>query len=121
MERDGKKLRSRRERNRILKKYIYPKLGSRQIDDIRRKDVVELLDRIEDESGPVMADHVLAILRKVLNWHAARSDEFRSPLVKGMTRAAPAKERARTRILGDAELRPSGAPQDAFQAPSVIC
>ena len=114
MKREGKKLRSHGERERILKKYIYPKFGSRQIDDIRRNDVVTLLDKIEDENGPVMADHVLAVLRKVLNWHAARSDEFNSPLVKGMTRAAPAKDRARTRILSDAELRAFWRAAEAF-------
>jgi hypothetical protein len=64
MKRGGKKLRSSRERARILKKYIYPKLGSRQIDDIRRHDVVPLIDKIKDASGAVMADHVPAILRK---------------------------------------------------------
>src|SRR5262245_22742796 len=51
------------------------------------------------------ADHILAILRKVLNGHAARSDDFKNPL-QGMNRAAPTMERAsRTRILQDAELR----------------
>jgi len=114
MKRDGKKLRSHGERQRILKKYIYPKLGSRQIDEIRRHDVVTLMDRIEDENGPVMADHVLTVLRKVLNWHAARSDEFKSPLVKGMTRAGPLKDRARTRILNDAELRALWRATEAF-------
>src|SRR5262249_14499668 len=43
MKREGKKLRSRYERERILKKYIYPKLGSRQIYEIRRHDVVTLM------------------------------------------------------------------------------
>ena len=114
MKREGKKLRSSNERERILKKYVYPKLGSRQIDDIRRKNVTDLLDGIEDTGGPVMADHVLAVLRKIFNWHAARVDEFKSPLVKGMTRAAPAKERARKRIFSDAELRAFWRAAEAF-------
>jgi integrase len=113
MKRDGRKLRSHAERQRVLEKYVYPfsptkhapKLGSRQIDDIKRADVVRMLDHIEDAHGPVQADHVLAILRKLFNWCAARSDDFRSPLVKGMGRAASSKDRARTRILSDVELR----------------
>ena len=121
MKREGKKLRSSGKRERILKKYIYPKLGSRQIDDIRRSDVTGLLDGVEDAGGPVMADHVLAVLRKILNWHAARVDEFKSPLVKGMTRAAPTKERARKRILTDAELRAFWAAEKPSQAHSAIC
>jgi Arm DNA-binding domain len=105
MRRDGKKLRSHYERQRIIDRYLLPVLGPRQIDDIRRIDVVRLLDKIEDENGPVMADAVLAILRKLFNWHAARSADFRTPLVKGMGRAASSKDRARERILTDAELR----------------
>jgi integrase len=100
-----KKLRSYKERRRILEKYVWPRLGSRQIDDIRRVDVIRLLDKIDDENGPVMADHVLAILRRLMSWHAARAEDFRTPLVKGMGRAAPARERARQRILSDQELR----------------
>jgi integrase len=79
-------------------------MGARPIADIRRSDIVRLLDRIEDENGPVMADRTLAYIRKVMNWHASRSDEFRSPIVRGMARTS-AKERARARILSDDELR----------------
>jgi integrase len=51
-----------------------------------------------------MADHVLAALRKLMNWHAARDDDFVSPIVKGMARTKP-KERARDRVLTDDEIR----------------
>ena len=75
-----------------------------QIDAMRRSDIVRLLDGIEDENGPVMADKALAFLSRVFSWHASRSDEFRSPLVRGMSRSKP-KERARERILTDDEIR----------------
>jgi integrase len=39
-----------------------------------------------------------------MNWHASRSDDFRSPIVKGMVRTKPS-ERARERVLTDDELR----------------
>jgi len=39
-----------------------------------------------------------------MSWHAGRSDDFRSPIVRGMTRTSP-KERARQRVLTDDELR----------------
>lgn len=51
-----------------------------------------------------MADRTLAIIRKIMNWHASRSDEFRSPIVRGMARTKP-KERARERTLTDDEIR----------------
>src|SRR6516162_9339917 len=114
--REGKKLRTVADRQRTLHRLVYPKLGARQIEDIERRDIVRLLDKIEDESGATMADLTLAYLRKVLNWHAART-EFRSPIVRGMARTKP-KERARERILNDDELRrvwlAAGNTQNAF-------
>jgi integrase len=114
--REGKKLRTVSDRQRTLHRLVYPKLGARQIDEIERKDIVRLLDRVEDENGARMADITLAYLRKVLNWHAART-EFRSPIVRGMARTKPA-ERARDRILSDDELRKvwraAGKMQNAF-------
>jgi integrase len=118
-------LRSLEERRRIFKKYVYPKLGSRQIEDIKRSDIVRLLDKIEDGAfsrrpraggSPVMADHVLAMLRKLMNWHAGRDDDFRSPIVKGMARTKPA-ERARERILEDHDLRAVWTAAGAFSGP----
>jgi integrase len=114
--REGKNLRTVADRQRTFIRLVYPKLGARQIEDIERKDIVRLLDRIEDENGPPMADQTLAYLRKVLNWYAART-EFRSPIVRGMARTKPA-ERARDRVLTDDELRKvwraAGDMQNAF-------
>jgi integrase len=102
--RDGKKLRSIALDESALRRLVYPAIGHRSIADIRRTDIVRLLDRIEDENGPVQADRTLAVIRKIMNWHASRSDDFRSPIVRGMARTKP-KERARDRILTDDELR----------------
>jgi integrase len=102
--REGKRIRTMDERRRTLERLVFPSLGARSIDDIGRSDIVRLLDNIEDNSGPVMADRTLAYLRKVMNWHATRSDTFRSPIVRGMSRTKPA-ERARDRTLTDDEIR----------------
>jgi integrase len=98
------KLRTAKDRAATFERLVYPKLGSWPIEDVKRSDVVRLLDKIEAERGPVMADRTLAALRRVFTWHALRSDEFRSPIVRGMARTS-AKERARDRILSDDELR----------------
>jgi integrase len=73
------------------------------ITAITRRDVVRLLDKVEDENGPSMADKMLTFLSRLFNWHASRSDDFRSPIVRGMRRIVPA-ERARSRILSDNEI-----------------
>jgi integrase len=87
-----------------LHRLVYPAIGDRPIDSLKRSEIVRLLDRVEDGSGTRMADVTLAILRRVFNWHSARSDEFRSPIVKGMARQNEADLR-RSRILDDDELR----------------
>ena len=97
-------LRSAAWRKKQLERLVYPTLGSKPIDEVRRSDIVALLDRVEEESGGPMADQALAIIRRILNWHASRSDDFRSPIVRGMARTRP-KELARSRILADDELR----------------
>ena len=102
--REGKRHRSYHQHRRVLERLVYPSLGGRQIDDIRRSDVVRLLDRIADENGPRMADTTLAFIRRIMNWHASRSDDFRSPIVRGMARTKPSQRR-RQRILSDDELR----------------
>jgi integrase len=114
--REGKRLRSVEDRRRTLDRLVYPVMGGRPIADIRRSDIVRLLDDIEDDSGPVMADRTLAYIRKVMNWHASRSDEFRSPIVRGMARTS-GKERARARILSDDELRALWKAVDATTGP----
>jgi integrase len=83
--------------------YVRPRIGKIAIYDLKRRDIVEMLDTIEDENGPVMADRVLAHVRKAFNWQAARDDQFSPPIVRGMARTKPA-ERARTRALSDDEI-----------------
>jgi integrase len=103
--REGKRLRTIDQRERIFERLIYPVLGSgRQIGSIKRKDVIRLLDHIEDKHGTRTADYALACLSRLFNWHAVRDDEFTSPIVRGMRRQN-AKQHARTRVLSDDELR----------------
>jgi integrase len=102
--RESSKLRTAGQRRRFLERLIYPKLGGRPIDAISRGELIALLDKIEDENGTRSADVVLAIIRRVMNWHAVRDETFRSPVVRGMQRQR-VKDTARTRILNDNELR----------------
>jgi integrase len=120
--REGKKLRTVADRREALERLVYPRIGSQPINAIRRSDLVRLLDRIEDENGPVMADRTLAYIRKIINWHASRSDEFRSPIVRGMARTS-GKERARSRVLNDEELRAVWKAAEAVAGPfgSFLC
>ena len=117
--REGSRLRTIDERRAAFERLIFPKLGDRQIGEIKRSEIVRLLDAVEESSGPSMADDCLAFIRKLMNWHATRSDDFRSPIIRGMARTK-AKERARQRILSDEELvkvwKTAAAQPGAFSA-----
>jgi integrase len=112
--REGGQLRTLDDRRATLERLVYPTLGARQIDDIKRSDINKLLDTIEDERGPRMASLTLAYLSRVMNWHAARADEFRSPIVRGMSRGVATK---RDRILTEDELRAFWRASVAWEHP----
>src|SRR5262249_46472098 len=42
-------------RRATLERLVYPTLGARQIESIKRSEIIRLLDKIEDGSGPRMA------------------------------------------------------------------
>jgi integrase len=104
LRREGKSLRSADDRRADLERLVFPRIGFMPIAAIRRGDIIGLLDAIEDERGPAMADKALALVRRIMGWHAARTDDFASPIIRGMARTRP-RERARERVLDDDELR----------------
>jgi len=75
--REGNKLRSADWQQWALERHVYPTLGSRPIGEIKRSEIVRWLDDIEARAGAPMADRALATLRKIMNWYAIRSDDFR--------------------------------------------
>ncbi len=88
--------------NRLVK----PRIGKLGVYEVRRSHIAEMLDRIEDENGPVMADRTRAFLRKALSWYAERDDQFNltAAFVRVEPRGNP-RDRARTRVLSDEEIR----------------
>ena len=113
---DGERLRSLEWRRALLDRLVYPTPGDVPITEIKRKAVIDLLDRIEDgklvnrktgepiRGGPVMAHSTLAVVRKIMRWYAVRDEDYVVPIVPGMARIKP-DDRARSRLLTDEELR----------------
>ena len=114
--RDGSRLRSKDQIKAVLERHAYPRIGSKPIDDLKRSEIVRMLDKVEKDAGPVAADRTLAYVRKICNWHASRSDNFNTPIVRGMARSKP-KEQARTRTLTDDELRAIWKTAEAADGP----
>lgn len=102
-----------------IERLAKPAIGALGIYEIRRSHVVDMLDNIADEHGPVMADRVLAYVRKGFNWYATRDDEFTPPIVRGMARTKP-KDRKRKRVLSDDDLRDVWAGLDVVTEPACF-
>jgi integrase len=99
-----KHLRTADQREKIFERIVYPVLGSRQLESVKRSEITKLLDDVAASRGVVMADRTLATLRGFLNWYAVRSDEYVTPIISRMARTST-KERARNRVLNENELR----------------
>ncbi|WP_438277973.1 tyrosine-type recombinase/integrase [Nitrobacter sp.] len=117
VKRHASKLRSEDQITSALDHYVRPWIGGTSIYDLKRRQIVEMLDAVEDKAGPVMADRVLAHVRKAFNWQTARDDDFLSPVVRGMARTKP-KERARQRVLTDDEIRDIWRALETADVPS---
>ncbi len=105
-------LKSHKEYRRALDKYVLPRWGSRQIESITRKDISNLLDKIEDNHGAYQANRVLAVVRKMFNWLLTRGVIEQTPVSIGIAR----KEKKRDRFLSDAEIVEfwEGCERDAY-------
>jgi integrase len=100
------RLRSGKELRRICEKYILPVWGARNLTDIRRRDVGELLDHIEDRHGASVAESVLKVVRAVMFWYRDERDEdYAPPSFTKRMRRIPPQDRKRSRVLTDEELR----------------
>src|ERR1700730_10020081 len=113
--RAGRGLRSVGQRAKILERLIFPKLGDRQIETIKRSEVARLLEHIADKNGPRMAGYTAAILQVLFHWWEKQTDDFVSPMVRGMVPDGASKPRDRT--LDDRELRAFWRAAEAWSHP----
>jgi integrase len=103
------------ESKRILDRYVLPRWGSRPIAEIRKTDVVRLLDEVEDAHGIYMVNRTLAAIRKLFNWAMDERGLLEAtPIGRSMARG---KEIARDRVLGDEEIRALWIGCDALGYP----
>ena len=91
-----------KEDDRILRSEVLPRWRHQAVADIRRRDVRELVEAIADRGAPVMANRVLALVRKMFNFAVER--EWLEANPAGMVRR-PSPERRRDRVLTEQEIR----------------
>jgi integrase len=89
------------ETTRIIQRDVLPKWKSRSIHAIGKHDVNNLLDAVVARGSVVMANRLLAVLRKFFNWSVSRGIITASPCA-GIS--APHREKSRDRVLSNDEL-----------------
>ncbi|WP_373486913.1 tyrosine-type recombinase/integrase [Blastomonas sp.] len=87
---------------RELNRHVVAIWGERDIHDIAKRDVIDLLDGIADSGRVVTANRVRAYLNKFLSWCVERDIIDQSP---AMGVKPVAKEKSRDRVLTDDETR----------------
>ncbi|GGG62883.1 integrase [Salipiger pallidus] len=87
---------------RELERHVVSRWGDRDIHDIAKRDVIDLLDEIADTGRVVSANRLRTYLSGFMNWCVARDVIDLSP-VTGVK--AIAKEISRDRVLSDDEIR----------------
>jgi integrase len=87
---------------RALRKDVFPVWGQRKAHEIKRKDVILLLDAIQERGAPIMANRTLALVRKVFNWAISRDLLEANPCAQVKPAAA---ERQSDRCLTEDEIR----------------
>ena len=97
-----KKEQSWKEDERLLNKDILPVIGRKKAKDIRRRDIVLLLDAIVERGATITANRVLAVTRKMFNFAVGRDIIDASPCVQI---PAPSKENRRERYLSEDEIK----------------
>lgn len=85
----------------MFQREIMGKWGKRNIQDIGKRDVIEVLDAIVDRGSPITANRLRAHLSTLFNWAKGRDIVQVNP-VEGIPQPAP--ERPRDRYLADGEI-----------------
>jgi integrase len=96
------KMRSRAEEERVLNVDVLPFWKDRSVRELTRRDVRALVAPIVDRGSPIMANRVLAVVRRMLNY-GVRNDWLDANPASLIDK--PGNEVSRERVLTDDEIR----------------
>jgi integrase len=91
-----------RETARIIERDVIPEWGKRSIGSIAKRDVIALVDKKVASGAEVQANRILARLRTLFGW-GVEKDRITANPCDGLK--PPTKEKARDRVLNEAEIR----------------
>ena len=88
-------------------------LGRLPLDTITKEQFTRAFDTISTTRGPVRADRVMMAVKRLLKWYTDRRTGYVSALAT-VGRRISIKDRARTRVLSDEELRKVWTAAESF-------
>ena len=100
-ERHASKTRSEREARRIFRHDVLPHIGNRSVHTINKREILWILDVVDARGAHLMANRVLAAMRKFFNWLVSEDYLVTSPCDGVRARTT---ERSRDRVLTKEEL-----------------
>lgn len=86
----------------LYERHIKSRLGKSVVVDLRRRDIIEVLDDIVDDVTPIQANRCHSLMSSVLNW-ALAEDKIDANPAHGIRKRAP--ETARERVMTDQQLK----------------
>jgi integrase len=95
------KIRSTREISRLLRREVIPSWGTRSVHEIGKRQVIDLVTEVHARGTPSAANKLLKVVKSFFAWCVGRAILDLSP-ANGLM--APAREKARDRVLDDEEL-----------------
>jgi integrase len=94
--------RSWQETEHLGQRKLFPVFGDKDIGDVKKSEVIALMDNIIDGGAPVLANLTFSHLRKFYNWCKDRGYIEKSPC-EGLS--LPTKVTSRERVLTDDEIK----------------
>jgi site-specific recombinase XerC len=85
----------------LLRREVIPTWGRRSVHELTKRQVIDLVTEIAARGTPATANKLLKVVKTFFGWCVGHAILELSP-AKGV--AAPARERARDRVLDDKEL-----------------
>lgn len=102
MRREASQLRSAETIRAVIERRFFPKLKSRPVTELKRKDIQNIIDRIMDDGEPSAAIQAFAFIRRFSNWLVERG-VIEVSFCNGMK--PPAKPKSCDRVLSEREIR----------------
>jgi integrase len=91
-----------KQQQHVMRDFVVPAWASKSIHDVRKRDVIELVESIA-EGRPIMANRVLGVVGRFYRWMRERDVVTFSP-ADGVRK--PSVEKSRDRALSPAEINP---------------